>query len=67
MLQDHSFFSTPLTYFGSLVDEEGIKEEGEWNFADGWQEFFDAAYLDRHQDRVGLFLQWNLTSDLSES
>lgn len=55
-----------MTYFGSLVDDEEINDEGEWKFADGWQEFFDAAYLDRHQDRVGLFLQWNLNGDFGE-
>ncbi|HSX10346.1 MAG TPA: hypothetical protein VLF94_01330 [Chlamydiales bacterium] len=53
MLQDNSFFSRPMTYFGTVqnIEEEEEDEDQEWFFADPWQISFDP--------RIGIFIHWH--------
>jgi len=63
MLQENSFFSQPIVYFGSphLIDEE--EEEDEAIFSDPWLNFIQMDLPIRQSPRIGLFIHW---CDLNE-
>lgn len=66
MLQDNSFFSFPMTYFGSPQHLEEEEEQDEWTFADLIQISTTAPFLHHHQPRIGLFIHWCDVGDLPQ-
>lgn len=65
MLQEHSYFSRPLIYFGvnqNAEEEEDVGEE-EWCFENLWRTDLHANMSVQWQQRTGLFIHWN---DVSE-
>ncbi len=58
MLQDNSFFSFPVTYFGSPHEIEEEEEQDEWTFADLIRISTTAPFLYHQQPRIGLFIHW---------
>ena len=66
MLQENSFFSRPLTFFGSpqnIEEEENEETSEEWNFSEPWRISIRSDLSIYQQPRIGLFIHW---SDLSE-
>lgn len=64
MLQEHSFFSRPLIFFGSPQNiDEDMEEDEEWNFSDPWSLFLQTNLSTNQQRRIGLFIHW---TDLNE-
>ncbi len=61
MLQENSFFSKPLIFYGSNQQEKS--EEEDENFSASWQISFDSITQIQSHFNVGLFLDW---SDVSE-
>ena len=61
MLQENSFFSRPMTYFGTyqnLEEDDDEFDEEEWSFADPWQISLDSNMSNLLQQRIGLFIHW---------
>jgi hypothetical protein len=58
MLQEHSFFSRPLIFFGSLqhFDEE-IEDEKDWSFTDPWIIQTDLSSI--QTPCIGLVIHWS--------
>lgn len=61
MLQENSFFSRPMTYFGTYqnIEEDDDMEEEEWQFTDPWQISLDSNMSNPLQQRIGLFIHWH--------
>lgn len=61
MLQENSFFSRPLTYFGTYQNgsEDDDLDEEEWDFADPWRISTEADVSILLQQRIGLFIQFH--------
>jgi hypothetical protein len=63
MIQKHSFFSRPLTFFGSHQHAED--ENMEWNFSDPL--FSSLSELQTpHPIKTGLFILWSDSEDTDE-
>lgn len=61
MLQRHSFFSTPLVFFGTHQNEEANEEEfldQESIFLDTWTMSINPELSIDHHSKIGLFLLW---------
>lgn len=65
MMQENSFFSRPMTYFGTYenIEEDNEAEEEEWNFAEPWRMVLDPNTSFLLEQRIGLFIHWH---DVSE-
>lgn len=58
MLQENSFFSRPMTYFGTPPHLEEETDEEEWELLDPWQMALDSTLSHPLQQRIGLFIHW---------
>ena len=58
MLQENSFFSSPMTYFGTSPHLEEEIEDEEWEFVDPRQAALDSNMSHLLQQRIGLFIHW---------
>lgn len=66
MIQEHSFFSSPMTYFGTyqnLEDDVEEIEEEEWSFSSSWQISSNSNLANHMHPRIGIFIHWH---DVSE-
>lgn len=65
MMQENSFFSRPMTYFGTYenIEEDEEGEEEEWNFGEPWRMVLDPNTSFLLEQRIGLFIHWH---DVSE-
>lgn len=56
MMQEHSFFSRPLTYFGE--SQNCCDDEDDWTSVDLPTIFFDDDRIGNRRMQTGLFLNW---------
>lgn len=58
MLQENSFFSSPMTYYGAPHNLNAEIDDEEWNFIDPWQVSLDLTQSHPLTQKIGLFLHW---------
>jgi hypothetical protein len=61
MMQENSFFSRPMTYFGTYenIEEESDDEDEGWNFTEDWRMILDPNTPFLLEQRIGLFIHWH--------
>lgn len=61
MMQENSFFSRPMTYFGTYenIEEESDDEDEGWNCTEDWRMILDPNTSFLLEQRIGLFIHWH--------
>jgi len=65
MLQENSFFSQPMIFFGShqLNEEEDVDDDADENCSDAWVNFNHSNAHTEQTPHIGLFLHWGYINE----